>query len=127
MSQQYPGSDRAPQAFPGATQYDPAAPQPNYAAPTPYGFDVRPEHPDSTLVLTLGVVSLFTAVTGPFAWYYGSRARRQMEADPYRWSHGSGLTVGWVLGIITTVGLAVGVALLVIGAILITLIAVTNR
>lgn len=134
MSQQYPGFDDRPvaqsptyhpagpplsnppspgQPFPGATQYHPAIPQPNYAAPTPYGFDARPEHPDAMLVLVLGVISLFSGITGPFAWYFGSRARRQLQAEPHRWSPSTGLTVGWVLGIITSLFLVLGGVLVV--------------
>lgn len=110
MTQPYNPNDQ----FPGASQYHPAAPQPNYGAPTPYGFDQRPEHPDSTLVLILGVVSLFAGITGPFAWYFGSRARGQMLREPQRWAPSTGLTVGWVLGIIGSLFLALGLLFLVL-------------
>lgn len=123
MSQPYPGYEPPqhqqptvpPNAFPGATQYDPAAPTPNYGVPTPYGFDARPEHPDATLVLVLGVLALFTVVTAPFAWYYGSRARGHMAASPGRWSPSTSLTVGWVLGIVVTLGVVAGFLLIVLG------------
>lgn len=107
--------DPAAHQFPGARQYDPTAAVPNYGAPTPFGFDARPEHPDANLVLILGVAALFTVVTGPFAWYFGSRARAQLRAQPQRWSPSTGLTVGWALGILTSLGMIAFVALMVFG------------
>lgn len=90
----------------------PPAPTPGYGMVSPYAM--KPEHPDSTLVLILGVVSLFAVVTGPFAWYYGSRARAQMAREPHRWAPSTQLTIGWVLGILCTVGVALGIAAIVL-------------
>ncbi len=71
------------------------------------------EHPEATTVLILGVLGLFVAVTGPFAWVIGSRARAEVAAG--RFAPTGALTAGWVLGLITTVYLAVIVLLLVLG------------
>ncbi len=131
MSQPYyPSQDptRPPvQQFPGATQYDPNAPQPNYALPIPGGgFTAAPEHPDTMLVLILGLLSWVTGITGPFAWYFGSRARRQMRENPGRWSASTGLTVGWVLGIISSALVIVSLVVVILGMVFLSVALVTT-
>jgi predicted lipid-binding transport protein (Tim44 family) len=42
-------------------------------------------------------------VLGPFAWFYGARARREIAAAPSRWSGSGEATAGLVLGIVDTV------------------------
>lgn len=69
---------------------------------------IRPEHPNANLVLILGIVSLFTGITGPFAWYFGWQARRDMNEHPGRYAQSGSLTAGLVLGIITSIGMIIG-------------------
>lgn len=84
----------------------PTAPY-GYGAYGGYGYDPYvPEHPQATTVLILGILGLFVAVTGPFAVVIGNGARRDVAAG--RYAPSTSLTVGWVLGIISTISLALG-------------------
>jgi predicted lipid-binding transport protein (Tim44 family) len=73
-----------------------------------------PTHPKASLALWLGVVGLGTSflavplVLGPFAWFYGARARREIAAAPSQWSGSGEATAGLVLGIVNTVLLVIG-------------------
>jgi hypothetical protein len=79
-----------------------------------------PTHPKASLALWLGVAGLggsfllVPLVLGPFAWFYGVRARREIAAAPSRWSGSGDATAGMVLGIVDTVLLVLG--LLALGA-----------
>ncbi|MBK8461977.1 MAG: DUF4190 domain-containing protein [Nigerium sp.] len=68
-----------------------------------------PEHPQATTILVLGILGLFFAVTGPFALVMGNRARKDIAAGQY--AQNPSVTIGWVLGIVTTVYLALVVVL----------------
>jgi hypothetical protein len=84
-----------------------------YAAPgiaSPGYGAVLPDHPQSTTVLILGILSIVgIAVCGPFAWYFGSKARKEIQANPGTYKDGGSLTAGWVMGIIGTVLLILAV------------------
>lgn len=102
--------------FPGAALYQ----------PTPVGadngqgytgFDPAPEHPNATTTLVLGIISvcmLFVGfpVTGPIAWYLGSKARKEMRQYPGRYRESSSLNAGWVMGIISSCLLILGVLMI---------------
>lgn len=107
-----PGQPAAPYAppsetFPGAGRYLPEGQGLN-----PYGYSL-PEHPDATTVLVLGGLGTICAVTAPFAWYLGSKARREMAEQPGRWAPSTGLNVGWVLGILVTLLVLLGVVAMI--------------
>lgn len=88
-----------PSGYPGYGQS--LAPQ---QQPYGYGYPMAPDHPSSTVVLVLGLIGMFLfPLTAPFAWVMGSKARAEMKAYPGRWGSSATLTVGWVLGIITSV------------------------
>lgn len=90
--------------------------------PYGYGYPVAPDHPNATLVLVLGLIGMFVfPLTAPFAWVLGSRARAEMAAFPGRWGSSGTLTVGWVLGIITSV-----IWLLIIGFMMIAIIGLAS-
>ena len=97
---------------PTSNPYD-GTPPPSAAWPHPQPFApyaaAMPEHPQSATVLVLGLIGLFIPVTGPIAWWMGSRARAEVAAG--RYAPGGTLTGGWVLGIITTLWLAVVILL----------------
>ncbi len=81
----------------------------------PYGQGMMlPDHPQSTTVLVLGILGFVVAVTGPFAWYIGSKARKEIRQNPGSYREGGMLTVGWILGIISTGYLALIAVILVI-------------
>lgn len=78
-----------------------------YGAPAYGGYQPVPDHPQATMILVLGIVGLFVGVLGPVAWYLGSKAKKEIEASNGRVGGLQQVTVGWILGIITTVLLAV--------------------
>lgn len=82
---------------------------------SPYG--PPPEHPNAMVVLILGILGFFVGVTGPVAWIMGSKARKEVKADPGRYRDGGMLQVGWILGIVTTALMVVGIIFGVIYAI----------
>ncbi|GHJ59259.1 hypothetical protein NOK12_17770 [Nocardioides sp. OK12] len=103
----------------------PGYPQPGYPAPGPT------MHPSANTALVLGIVSLagglmlcgLPLVVGPFAWWTGRRAKREIEAAPHQYSGASEAGAGMVLGIVSTVllglallGAVLFVALLIVGA-----------
>ncbi len=75
---------------------------------------VLPDHPQSTMVLVLGIISIVGfAITGPFAWFFGSKARKEIAANPGVYKEGGILNIGWILGIIGTVFLILGTVAMV--------------
>lgn len=93
-----------------------AAPQPyQQVAPYQQGFaGPAPDHPDSTTVLVLGIVSIVVCgLTGPFAWIKGNKARADINANPGMYGPSTSLTVGWVLGIIGSIGLILSALMMV--------------
>ncbi len=55
-------------------------------------------------VLILGALSVaIFPPTGPFAWYIGTRVKREYAQQPGRWSGEDEVKVGYVLGIIGSV------------------------
>lgn len=105
-----------PQPNPPAGPTNPYAstppPQSTWDQPA-YTFHPLTEHPQATTVLVLGVLGLFLGVTGPFAWVIGHRARAETAVG--RYAPSTSLTVGWVLGIITTFYLLLVVTLVFVG------------
>jgi uncharacterized membrane protein YjgN (DUF898 family) len=81
----------------------------------PFGQPGR-EHPNGTTVLVLGILSLvLCGVLGPFAWSMGSKALREIEANPsVQWSNRSNVTAGRICGIIGTVLLVLQVLAVVV-------------
>jgi heme/copper-type cytochrome/quinol oxidase subunit 2 len=108
--------------------------QPPYASPydrSPYGSGATP-HPQANTALILGVVALagtfvcgVLCVLGPFAWSIGARVRREIDADPQRWSGRSEATAGYVLGIVTTILMVL--ALLAVAFVVMLLVAATPQ
>lgn len=69
------------------------------------------EHPHGTLVLVLGILGVVgVSLFAPFAWYFGSKALREIDASPDVFSNRGNVVAGRVLGIIGTV--LMGLALL---------------
>jgi hypothetical protein len=105
--------------------------QPPYDRPpygqSPYGVGATP-HPQANTALILGVVALagtflcgVLCVLGPFAWSMGARVRREIDAEPQRWSGRSEATAGYVLGIVTTILMVL--ALLAVAFVVLVLVA----
>ena len=110
--QPYPASDYPPlgaySTTPQPTQ--PAAVAPwTASAPVPYAFSESslPEHPSATTSLVLGILGIVGLwPLGPIAWIVGAKAKREMLSNPGRWRPSGSLTAGVVLGVITTVLMA---------------------
>lgn len=99
----------------------PGAAYPPGYAPGAYGGPQR-QHPSGTTVLTLGILGLVLGfgcglgfILSPIAWAKGARARKEMRTEPgVMWTNSGNVTAGWVLGIIGTVMLILGIILLVL-------------
>lgn len=95
-------SDQFPQQPP-----PPQEPNP-YGAPAYGGYQPVPDHPQAMTVLVLGIVSVFVGVVGPVAWYLGAKAKKEIEASGGRIGGLQQVTVGWILGIIMSILLILG-------------------
>jgi len=74
-----------------------------------------PDHPQSTTVLVLGILGVVVCgVLAPFAWVMGSRVLREIDASQGRLGGRSAAQVGWVLGIIGSVMIGLGLLFLVV-------------
>jgi uncharacterized membrane protein YjgN (DUF898 family) len=101
MAQQ-PPSGYGPPGQPGYPGYPGWQPEP-------------PKHPQAVTVLVLGILGIVVCgLCGPFAWSMGAKAEREMRASPGRWSGGTELTVGKILGIVSTALLCLTVVVLVL-------------
>jgi hypothetical protein len=105
----------------------PAAPQGWYAGPPAYRL---PDHPQATKAMVLGLIALIGGFTcylplllGPWAWVVGRRAVREIDAQPGRYEARGQAMAGYVMGVIATVLLVLGI-LAVIG--FLTLLVVTS-
>lgn len=90
----------------------------------PYGpppYPMPREHPEATLILVLGLVSLACGPVGFVAWYLGSRAEREIDESGIAYSNAgnikAGKILGMVMGILTIVGvvLTIGYAIVLLG------------
>ena len=82
-----------------------------------------PPHPLTKRAMVLGIVGVagfFILVVpvfvSPFAWYYGTVARREIDRSPGQWSGRGEATTGLVCGMI---GTALLMFVVVIGAIIV--------
>ncbi|MGZ5372713.1 MAG: DUF4190 domain-containing protein [Aeromicrobium sp.] len=131
MSEPYP---QQPPQQPYGTQpsyrYPPASPG-GYPHPgfqqRGYGPPVQPKHPQAQTAMVLGIVALAGGLScllpiliSPFAWYIGAKVRREMAAEPGRWSGKGEAQAGFVMGIIGTVLIALMIALLAVIALVAT-------
>lgn len=96
-------STPAPYGQPSYGAPAPGTPMPGYGAP--YGaFSTAREHPQGTLVLILGILSIVLCqLTGPFAWVMGRKAMQEIDANPTAYSNRGQVQAGMICGIIGTV------------------------
>jgi hypothetical protein len=86
--------------------YQQPHPQPPYGAPQyPPGYaPVAPDHPQATLLLVLGIVSIVLCnVLGPVVWVMGNRAIAEIDASGGRLGGRGNAQAGRICGIIGTV------------------------
>jgi hypothetical protein len=67
------------------------------------GHSGWPEHPNGTTVLVLGILSISLLVTGPFAWYLGAKAKKEIAASGQHYANERDLEIGRLIGMITTI------------------------
>lgn len=115
---QQPGQYGQPygQAYPqqGYQQYG----QPGYGYGG--GYAPLPPHPSASTSMVLGIIGLagilfcggFTLVLSPFAWAIGSKAVKEIDANPSQYGGRDQASGGKVMGIIGTVLLILGVLLI---------------
>ncbi|WP_157551109.1 DUF4190 domain-containing protein [Nocardioides jensenii] len=75
-----------------------------------------PQHPGAAGALTLGLVAVIGAVfcvvpilLSPVAWIRGRAVLKEIDANPQRWSGRDLANTGYILGIVGTALLALGV------------------
>ncbi|MDZ5621337.1 DUF4190 domain-containing protein [Nocardioides sp. HM23] len=114
MSEQPPENPaQPPQNPPQPPHNPPQAPQNPYQ---PYGVpgygptgvpQWAPDHPDAATVLLLGILGMAVCqVIAPFAWIKGARVRREIDASGGKLAGRSQAQIGYVLGIVGSVLLA---------------------
>lgn len=104
---QQPGQQGPPP--PGGYGYPPA---PGAYPQTSASY--TPDHPKATTVLILGILGVVLCqVLGPFAWVMGRRTLGEIDASEGRLGGRGSAQAGYILGIVGTVLLAMGVLVLV--------------
>jgi uncharacterized membrane protein YjgN (DUF898 family) len=82
--------------------------------PVPPPFNARPDHPQTTTILVLGICGLVLCqVLGPFAWSMGNKALREIDASQGQLGGRDTVNVGRILGIVSTALLVLTVLALV--------------
>ncbi|MBJ7358146.1 MAG: DUF4190 domain-containing protein [Nocardioides sp.] len=93
-------------------------------APTYGAF--APDHPQSTLVLVLGILGLVLCqVISPFAWVMGNRVIREIDASGGAVGGRSPANAGRICGIIGTMLLGLGL-LIAVGVVVAAIIAAAS-
>ena len=94
----------------------PAAQPPAYQPPPP-------QHPQTTLILVLGICSLVLCqVVGPFAWVMGNKAIREIDASPGRYSGRDTVNIRRILGAGAYALLVIGLLVLVVGIVVLVVV-----
>jgi hypothetical protein len=107
----YPGeqSRQAPPGYPQAPGYSPQG----YAPMAPQQY--APDHPRATTSLVLGILGVVLCqVVAPFAWVIGKRTVNEIDASGGRIGGRGSAQAGYVLGIVGTVLLGLGLIYLVV-------------
>ena len=83
----------------------------------PYPSPLQP-HPQGTVVLVLGILGLVVGLCAPFAWYFGSKAQKEIQASGVHYSNEDQIKIGRILGIVITILLLIGIVFGLIGMII---------
>ncbi|WP_280236273.1 DUF4190 domain-containing protein [Nocardia cyriacigeorgica] len=84
------------------------APQPYGAYPQPYGYGAPQDHPQSTTILVLGILSLvMCGILGPFAWVMGKKALAEIDASGGMLGGRGNVKAGYICGMISSILLIV--------------------
>lgn len=105
----------------------PPEPVPSWmqSPPPAYGYAngavVPREHPQGTMILVFGILGIVgtCGLLGPVAWYMGTKALAEIDANPGAYTNRSNVNAGRILGMITSILLIV----VVVGAVLLIVLA----
>lgn len=100
-------------------------------SPTPYSSGPLagppPNHPKSTTVLVLGILSLVAcSILGPFAWIMGNRTVAEIDASNGQLGGRDTANIGRILGIVASVLLVLLVLFLIVMVVLTVFVAGTS-
>lgn len=110
------GQQPPQQPPPPPQQY--AYPPQGYAQPAPQGYAM--DHPKATTSLVLGILGVvLCSIVAPFAWSMGKKTLTEIDASGGQLGGRGSAQAGYVLGIVGTVLLAVGIVFLIIYVIII--------
>ncbi len=99
----------------------------SYSAPPPPSYQPPPNHPQSTTVLILGILSLVVCqLIGPFAWRMGNRVLGEIDASGGAYGGRESVNIGRILGIIGTALFALSILALIFFVVVAGLAATTN-
>lgn len=74
-----------------------------------YGGGIPEKHPQATTALVLSIIGILCcSIAAPFAWMMGSKAVKEIDANPGRYSGRDQANIGKIIGIIGTILLVVG-------------------
>jgi hypothetical protein len=98
------------------SQQQPAEQQPQYPAYAPQApVQYAPDHPKATTSLVLGILGLVVCgIIAPFAWVMGKRTVSEIDASGGRLGGRGAAQAGYILGLIGTVLLGLGLLVLVL-------------
>ena len=115
QSAQYPG-----QQYPSQPSYGQQPPYPPaYGQPQGAPVGYAPDHPKATTSLVLGILGIVVCgVLAPFAWRMGKRTVDEIDASNGQLGGRGSAQAGYVLGLIGTILLGLGVLLVLLFVVL---------
>ena len=109
----------------GQQPYGQQPPAPPYGQQPGYPVQYAPDHPKATLSLILGILGIVVCgLVAPFAWRIGKRTRDEIDASNGQVGGRGSAQAGYILGLIGTVLLGIGLLIgivVIIGATLTTI------
>lgn len=100
----------------------------SYPMVPPPGYPVvRPDHPRATTAMVLGILGLVVCgICAPFAWSIGGKAVKEIEASGGAYGGRGQAQAGYIMGIIGTILMGIGVVLGVIWLIFVVILGVAS-
>lgn len=100
----------------------------SYPTLPPPGYPVaRPDHPRATTSMVLGILGLVVcSICAPFAWSIGGKVVKEIDASGGAYGGRGQAQAGYIMGIIGTILLGLGVVAGVIWLILVIIAAVAS-
>ena len=96
----------------------PPGDQPPYGYQQPYGYPVQQDHPKATTSMILGIVGIVCcSFAAPFAWMTGKKTVNEIDASGGRLGGRGQAQAGYILGIVGTVLLILGVLFFILAAV----------